>query len=176
MPSTTPTPTTPAPPMRRTRTRRLAARSLLAIAALVVLASCTPNQMRTWYTNQGIDHSEMSEQQVAEAAYVATIYWAAVFAENAELSKFNHVLTDGQLYNLRRCESTDNYGAVSSTGLYRGAYQFHQNTWNNVARQHYPKYVGVDPARAEPKVQDAMTRALWSMTGPRSWPVCGYRV
>jgi prephenate dehydratase len=56
------------------------------------------------------------------------------------------------------------------------AYQFHRGTWDNVARQHFPKYVGVDPARAEPKVQDAMTRALWSMTGPRSWPVCGYRV
>lgn len=86
------------------------------------------------------------------------------------------MLSPDQLTRLRWCESTDNYAAASSTGSYRGAYQFHPGTWDSVARQHLPRYVGLDPAAAAPKVQDAMTRALWSMTGARSWPVCGYRV
>jgi hypothetical protein len=171
MPSTTQT-TPPTPTRAPRRGRRLAARSLLAIAALVLLASCTPDQMRQWYANNGVDASGYSDEKVAQDAHNATVYWG----EQRDLSKFDHVLNPDQLYRLRWCESTDNYGAVSSTGSYRGAYQFHQGTWDNVARQHFPKYAGVDPARAEPKVQDAMTRALWSMTGPRSWPVCGYRV
>lgn len=157
---------------RRARTRRMAVRGVIAAGALALLASCTPSQMRSWYDSQGIDHSKMSEQQVADAAAWATDFWA----EQADLNKFNWVLDDGQLARLRQCESGGNYGIVSSTGTYRGAYQFSQSTWNSVASQHYPRYVGLDPAAASPQVQDAMTRALWSMTGPRSWPVCGYRV
>lgn len=170
MPSTDTT-TQPATTRAR-RGRRLALRSLLAIGALMLLASCTPDQMRQWYADNGIDASGYSEEKVAQDAHNATLFWA----EQADLGKFNHVLSEEQLFRLRWCESTDNYQAVSSTGLYRGAYQFHRGTWDNVARQHYPKYVGQDPAQAHPTVQNAMARALWSMTGPRSWPVCGYRV
>lgn len=175
MPSDTPTLEQPAPPAAPRR-RRHRAGLLLAAAALVLLAACTPQQMREWYDSQGIDHSQMSEQEVADAAAVATWWWGEVAKENAELAAWDWVLTDDQLYRLRMCESTNNYQALSSTGLYRGAYQFHQGTWDSVARQHLPRYVGIDPSFAQPKVQDAMTRALWSMTGPRSWPVCGYRV
>jgi hypothetical protein len=175
MPSETSTLDPTRPPVAARRRRR-GVRLVLATAALAVLAACSPTQMREWYDSQGIDHSQMSEQQVADAAAVATWWWGEVFKENAELARWDWVLTPEQLYRLRMCESTDNYQAVSSTGLYRGAYQFHQGTWDSVARQHLPRYVGIDPAMAQPKVQDAMTRALWSMTGPRSWPVCGYRV
>jgi hypothetical protein len=173
MPST---PTTTDTPRRASHGRRRALRLVLAAGALMLLASCTPAQMRAWYEMHGIDHSQMSEEAVASAAQASTEIWADVFAENAELARFDHVLSADQLARLRACESNGNYAIASSTGLYRGAYQFHQGTWDSVARQHLPRYVGLDPAQAEPKVQDAMARALWSMTGPRSWPVCGYRV
>ncbi len=62
---------------------------------------------------------------------------------------------------LRRCESGGNYGAVSSSGTYRGAYQFSRSTWNSVARGSYPHLVGVDPAAAAPADQDAMALALY---------------
>ena len=173
-------PTEPHPDRAALRRKGTARRRVLRLAivavALVVLGACSPAQMRDWYTSQGIDHSQMSEQEVAYAAAVATNYWTAVFAEQADLARFDWVLNPDQLFRLRWCESTDNYQAVSRTGAYRGAYQFHQGTWDSVARQHFPRYVGLDPAAAAPNVQDAMTRALWSMTGPRSWPVCGYRV
>ena len=166
----------PTGPRRTNRTRRRILRLVTVGVALVVLASCSPAQMRDWYSSQGIDHSRMTEQEVAYAASVATNYWAAVFAEQADLARFDWVLNPDQLFRLRWCESTDNYRAVSRTGAYRGAYQFHRGTWDSVARQHFPRYVGLDPVEAAPNVQDAMARALWSMTGPRSWPVCGYRV
>ena len=84
-------------------------------------------------------------------------------------------ISDEKLAAIRECESHGNYTVVSPTGKYRGAYQFSQRTWNNVARSILPEYVGVDPADAPWYIQDAMARALYIMTGPGSWPVCGYR-
>ncbi len=81
-----------------------------------------------------------------------------------------------QLNRLRICESTDNYQAVSWTGLYRGGYQFDLRTWNDVASRHFRWLVGVDPAAAEPYWQDAMARALYSERGRQPWPVCGRRI
>jgi hypothetical protein len=86
------------------------------------------------------------------------------------------VLTDDQLFWLRNCESHGSYEAVSANGLYRGAYQFLQSTWDSVADRHYPWLVGRDPATVEPWWQDAMTRALWSERGRSPWPVCGRRI
>ncbi len=85
------------------------------------------------------------------------------------------VSADG-LARLRACESGGNYGAVSSSGSYRGAYQFSRSTWNNVARSYYPELNGVDPAGAAPWDQDRMARALWATAGRGQWPVCGRRV
>lgn len=90
-------------------------------------------------------------------------------------------LTDNQLYRLRMCESTDNYGAHLVWGTQwesraTGAYQFEQPTWDGVARRHMPWLVGVRPHHAWPAEQDAMARWLWSERGRQPWPVCGYRV
>jgi hypothetical protein len=83
--------------------------------------------------------------------------------------------SDAVLARLRACESGGNYGAVSSSGAYRGAYQFSRQTWNNVARGFLPAYVNVDPAAAPPYIQDAMARVLWNQSGRSQWPVCGPR-
>jgi muramidase (phage lysozyme) len=83
------------------------------------------------------------------------------------------VLSNEQLARLRACESTDNYRAVSGTGSYRGAYQFDQRTWDDLALRHFPWLAGVDPIDAEPWWQDAMARALWSERGRQPWPHCG---
>ncbi len=86
------------------------------------------------------------------------------------------VLTADQLFRLRQCESTDNYQAVNQSGIYRGAYQFDQTTWNDVAGRHFPFLANRDPATVEPWWQDAMTRALWSERGREPWPVCGRNI
>jgi hypothetical protein len=74
---------------------------------------------------------------------------------------------------LRECESGGNYQIVSSSGRYRGAYQFSQSTWDSVAASVLPEYVGVDPAQAPPSVQDTMARKLYEQRGSRPWPHCG---
>lgn len=72
----------------------------------------------------------------------------------------------GNLASIRACESGGNYGAVSSSGQYRGAYQFDLQTWQSVGGSG-------DPAGASPAEQDARADQLWSQRGSNPWPNCG---
>lgn len=98
----------------------------------------------------------------------------ALYLESTEPTR--EVLSPDELLRLRMCESTDNYQAISPSGTYRGAYQFDQTTWDDVAGRHFPWLSGEDPIDVDPWWQDAMTRALWSERGRQPWPVCGKRV
>ena len=69
------------------------------------------------------------------------------------------------LAQVRRCESKGDYGIVSSTGRYRGAYQFSVQTWQGVGGSG-------DPAAASPAEQDQRALALLRLQGKRAWPVC----
>jgi len=86
--------------------------------------------------------------------------------------------SDQSLARLRQCESNGNYGIVNSTGTYRGAYQFSQSTWNNVAKgvANLPAYVGKSPNSSPAIIQDAMARSLFKIGGRGPWPVCGKRI
>jgi hypothetical protein len=115
---------------------------------------------------------------VAAAGLVTLVALSGCTPE--QIALFNHVtgpyadvVSDEQLAQLRICESHDNYEAVSAGGTYRGAYQFNRGTWDRLARDHFPWLEGVDPATVEPWWQDAMAKALWSESGPSSWPHCG---
>ena len=71
---------------------------------------------------------------------------------------------------VRQRESRGNYQVVSSNGVYHGAYQFSQSTWNATA-QHAgrPDLVGVAPSRVSPADQDAMALALYHWQGKSPW-------
>ena len=84
--------------------------------------------------------------------------------------------TEAQWHALRQCESTQNYRAISSSGRYRGAYQFSIRTWNWVAEMHYPDLVGVDPIDASPSDQDKMAYKLYEINGWDPWPTCKKRL
>ncbi|MGB3411963.1 MAG: transglycosylase family protein [Microthrixaceae bacterium] len=70
------------------------------------------------------------------------------------------------LAKIRRCESGGNYSIVSSSGRYRGAYQFDYRTWAGVGGSG-------DPAAASPAEQDYRALLLLRQRGTRPWPVCG---
>lgn len=72
----------------------------------------------------------------------------------------------GNLAAIRACESSGDYGAVSASGQYRGAYQFDIPTWQSVGGSG-------DPAAASPAEQDARAGQLWSQRGSNPWPNCG---
>ena len=64
----------------------------------------------------------------------------------------------------------DGYGAVSSSGTYRGAYQFSRSTWDSTARHaSRPDLVGVDPAAAAPADQDFLALDLYHSQGASPW-------
>lgn len=72
----------------------------------------------------------------------------------------------GDLAAIRACESGGDYGAVSSDGLYRGAYQFDRPTWESVGGSG-------DPAAATPAEQDGRAAQLLTERGSNPWPNCG---
>jgi len=67
---------------------------------------------------------------------------------------------------LARCESGGNPHAISSTGSYRGLYQFSFGTWRGVGGSG-------DPAAASSAEQTYRAQLLYSRAGRAPWPVCG---
>lgn len=64
------------------------------------------------------------------------------------------------------CESGGDPGAVSSSGTYRGKYQFDHGTWAGVGGSG-------DPAAAPEAEQDYRAARLYARSGSSPWPVCG---
>jgi hypothetical protein len=69
-----------------------------------------------------------------------------------------------------QAESGGNYQAVSPDGLYMGAFQFSQATWNTAAQAAgLPNLVGVPPNLASKADQDAVAVALYALDGQQPW-------
>jgi len=69
-----------------------------------------------------------------------------------------------------RVESGGDYGAVSPDGLYMGAFQFSQSTWNVAAQlAGMPQLIGVPPNTASPADQNALAIALYNADGEQPW-------
>ena len=83
--------------------------------------------------------------------------------------------TAAQWEQLRQCESNNDYTVRSSNGIYYGAYQFSISTWDDVARRHASRLVGVLPSTASRQDQDFLAQKLWDERGRQPWPVCGAR-
>lgn len=70
----------------------------------------------------------------------------------------------GVWYELRMCESGDNYQADTGNGFY-GAYQFSQQTWTELG---YPGRPDLEP----PAMQNAAAQKLQAEAGWGQWPAC----
>ena len=71
----------------------------------------------------------------------------------------------GTLAKIAACESGGDPKAVSSTGQYRGKYQFSRATWRALGG-------GGDPARASEAEQDRLAAKLLAARGTSPWPNC----
>jgi hypothetical protein len=74
----------------------------------------------------------------------------------------------GAWYELRVCESGDNYAENSGNGYY-GAYQFLLSTWYALG------FTGL-PSEAPPAVQDEAARELQARSGWGQWPQCAAKL
>jgi hypothetical protein len=69
-----------------------------------------------------------------------------------------------------QAESGGNYGIVSPNGLYLGAFQFSQPTWDSAASAAgLGLLVGVPPNHTSKPEQDTVAVALFSLDGQRPW-------
>jgi hypothetical protein len=67
-------------------------------------------------------------------------------------------------------ESGGDYQAVSPDGLYMGAFQFSQPTWNEAAQlAGLPGLIGVRPDTASKADQDTLAIALYAADGEQPW-------
>jgi transglycosylase-like protein len=67
-------------------------------------------------------------------------------------------------------ESRGDYGAVSPNGLYMGAFQFSQPTWDMATRvAGRPYLVGLHPNLASKADQDTVAIALYALDGEQPW-------
>lgn len=70
------------------------------------------------------------------------------------------------------CESGHNYSALNASSGAGGMYQFMPSTWDGVARQIAPEWVGTPPHLAPPAVQDRFAAHLWAGGAGRSHWSC----
>ena len=117
------------------------------------------------YLNSRLFDADQSVEAAEWVVYIAEINDMAdrELAENGFIPP-----TERHWYNLRFCESTDNYTAESANGLFYGAYQFEPRTWRTVGGTG-------NPAHAPPEEQDARARLLYARRGDQPWPrdYCG---
>jgi len=71
------------------------------------------------------------------------------------------------LQRIAECESGGDPTAVSSSGQYRGKYQFSRETWKRNGGS------GDDPAEASEAEQDRVALKLYRAEGTAPWPTCG---
>ncbi len=76
--------------------------------------------------------------------------------------------TGGVWYQLRMCESGDNYATNTGNGYY-GAYQFDLQTWYGLG------FSGL-PSNASPAVQDEAAQELQARSGWSPWPQCAAKL
>jgi len=136
----------------------------------------------------------IAQQAAAQAATAAAAVAAAqnaalAAAQNAALAAAQNaqatgsasgvtapstVVADPALNPYLQCvvqtESRGDYGAVSADGMYMGAFQFSQATWNMAAGvAGLSALAGVPPNRASKAEQDAVAVALYALDGNRPW-------
>ncbi len=109
-----------------------------------------------------IVQTEVVQEEAQEASEPATV-------QSSSSTRVVRSSGGGDLLSrIRACESGGNYGAVSGSGKYRGAYQFDYRTWASVGGSG-------DPAAASAAEQDARAAALMAQRGGNPWPVCSRR-
>jgi hypothetical protein len=107
---------------------------------------------------------------VPVAAAAIALLIAGCFPAKAGPPGFGAHHDDPYLTCVRRYESGGRYTVDSPNGLYHGAYQFHQATWDDTARHIGRRdLVGLDPHVASPALQDDMAWALYQWRGKAPW-------
>lgn len=127
-----------------------------------------------------IEQAEAEERAAAEAWYAGVMEaearskgWTPASASSGSRSGGG---CNGDVACFLECtrahesDTSGGYGAVSSSGTYRGAYQFRQDTWDAaVSGAGWAEYAGVPADEVPAEIQDAAAAHLYSVSGTRPW-------
>jgi hypothetical protein len=169
-------------------------KQLLAAGALVAVAAFVTVPVAAGLDIEGdLDVAQARRQSARASGFAEAAHWERVgrFVEAVQLHTFYEEMArqaeaaarrsrGGSSGNSGDClgsikdrESGGNYEAVSSSGTYRGAYQFDQRTWDsNAAASGRPDLVGTDPAAADSASQDQVAADTYSRRGSQPWGGC----
>jgi hypothetical protein len=133
----------------------------LGVSADGVIGPITRRAIRNYQRNHGL-----AVDGIAGPATLSSLGISAAPARTAPASTRSTSSGSGTLARIARCESGGDPTAISSSGRYRGKYQFSRATWRDLGGSG-------DPAAAPESVQDAMAAKLLAQRGTAPWPVCG---
>lgn len=131
----------------------------LGVAADGVVGPVTRRAIRRYQRKQGL-----AVDGIAGPATLASL--GIVASSTPAPSRPKPSSGSSTLAKIAQCESGGDPTAVSSSGRYRGKYQFSRATWRGLGGKG-------DPAAAPESVQDAMAAKLLAQRGTAPWPVCG---
>jgi len=142
----------------------------LTVALVIITAPGLAGMLGQWLT--GVP-DPISSSTTPAVSGEELLVWSApkprVSPREASRSRTPGRVGTGSLLNwhaLALCESSDNPTAVSSSGRYRGLYQFDLTTWRSVGGSG-------DPAAATRTEQTHRARLLYAVRGAQPWPECG---
>jgi Ni/Co efflux regulator RcnB len=130
--------------------------SLTAVPAALAATAADPGEPAKLASFKAFDRKQVREFKKAQKRRAA----------RERRRRFASVDMPPQLESIASCESGGDPRAVSSTGTYRGKYQFSYATWAAVGGSG-------DPAAAPEAEQDYRAALLYEQSGPGQWPVCG---
>ncbi len=128
-----------------------------------------PGEQATTFRVTVVDGVETAREQLATAVTRAPVDELVTVGtkERPAASSAVPATADGLNWAaLAKCESGGRPDAVSSTGKYRGMYQFSTATWQSVGGSG-------DPAAASAAEQTLRAQKLYERSGAGQWPHCG---
>ena len=126
---------------------------LVGFLCAAILTGCVPPMDENVETNDSASTAPVIAVKPAESGLPTSEQWA----------------------KLRNCEASGRYDISSANGVYHGAYQFKQESWDATARKvGRDDLVGVKPSVASSEDQDTLAVALFRESGSKPWgPKCG---
>ena len=135
----------------------VALQKALGIPADGIYGPQTRRAVRRFQRSHGLQVDGVAGSATLSALGVNTAQDASADAASTD--------TTTRLQQIAQCESGGDPTAVSSTGQYRGKYQFDRATWEAMGGTG-------DPAAAPEAEQDRRAADLMARQGPSAWPNC----
>ncbi|MDO9408525.1 transglycosylase family protein [Patulibacter sp.] len=138
----------------------------LGVTADGVAGPQTRRALKTWQRKNGLQADGVIGPATLKAMGISAAKASPRSATTKDAAAIPTGTASTTLEKIAQCESGGDPTAVSSSGQYRGKYQFDRQTWRANGGSG-------DPAAASEATQDRIAAKLLAARGTAPWPVCG---